>query len=474
MPIFELDDGRPRLVQPMQPLAGSFAQEVTALVTHHLAAIAGEPLFVVRARGASDRSDLPELLALDASGRPVVVAVAQVLDEDAIVAALRHGGAAARMTTADLARAYHADPSRFAVDFAAFREHVPFGAGAARSRGGVRLLLLCSEVAAEAADALGFLRGGEHQVDVMQVGVVRGDERRLLEVSPLALHEGVRRTVEPTALRLVRSSEAFATAMAYEPELERGPGSPAPRGRSLPTGELRAVTPPERTEPPAPTPIGRRGSVTEPTPLPFRTAGPTAQPPEPPAETPRHGGPGRPDVTEWPRDTSVPPSASMLEGPPTLTPVAGLRAAVVDGPRTSEGRHAGDDARTGGDARAGDDARAGSDATAAPGGHALAGSPTDAPPAPRPERPGWPYPALATLAKSRRAVTTLVWVRERRGQRFSALLRPDGMIELPDGTVLPDPDDAAAAVSGVEGVDGWRAWRLGDGGPTLSEATGAL
>lgn len=45
MPIFELDDGRPRLVQPMQPLAGSFAQEVTALVTHHLAAIAGEPLF---------------------------------------------------------------------------------------------------------------------------------------------------------------------------------------------------------------------------------------------------------------------------------------------------------------------------------------------------------------------------------------------------------------------------------------------
>ncbi|MBO0901360.1 hypothetical protein J1G43_15455 [Cellulomonas sp. zg-ZUI22] len=462
MPIFELDDGRPRLVQPMQPLAGSFAQEVTALVTHHLAAIAGEPLFVVRARGASDRSDLPELLALDASGRPVVVAVAQVLDEDAIVTALRHGGAAARMTTADLARAYHADPSRFAVDFAAFREHVPFGAAAGRSRGGVRLLLLCSEVAAEAADALGFLRGGEHQVDVMQVGVVRGDERRLLEVSPLALHEGVRRTVEPTALRLVRSSEAFATAMAYEPELERGPGAPAARGRSQPTGELRAVTPPERTEPPAPTPIGRRGSVTEPTPLPFRTAGPTAQPPEPPAETPRHGGPGRPDVTEWPRDASVPPSSSMLEGPPTLTPVAGLRAAVVDGPRTPDRPGAERDARTE------------AEVTTSPGGHALADSPPDATAAPRPERPDWPYPALATLAKSRRAVTTLVWVRERRGQRFSALLRPDGMIELPDGTVLTDPDDAAAAVSGVEGVDGWRAWRLGDGGPTLSEATGAL
>ena len=79
MPIFELDDGRPRLVQPMQPLAGSFAQEVTALVTHHLAAVAGEPLFVVRRRADAERGDLPELLALDASGRPVVVDVAQVL-----------------------------------------------------------------------------------------------------------------------------------------------------------------------------------------------------------------------------------------------------------------------------------------------------------------------------------------------------------------------------------------------------------
>ncbi|NNH08794.1 TetR/AcrR family transcriptional regulator, partial [Cellulomonas fimi] len=31
MPIFELDEGRPRLVQPMQPLAGSFAQECAAV-----------------------------------------------------------------------------------------------------------------------------------------------------------------------------------------------------------------------------------------------------------------------------------------------------------------------------------------------------------------------------------------------------------------------------------------------------------
>ena len=141
----------------------------------------------------------------------------QVVDDDAVISALRHAGAASRMTTTDLARAYHPDPSRFAVDFAAFREQAAFGAQSNR-REGVRLVLLCSEVAAEAGDTLGFLRGPGRHVDVLQVGVVRGvDDRRLLDVSPLATHEGARRSVEPTALRLVRSSEGFAARRPYEP-----------------------------------------------------------------------------------------------------------------------------------------------------------------------------------------------------------------------------------------------------------------
>lgn len=84
-----------------------------------------------------------------------------------------------------------------------------------------------------------------------------------------------------------------------------------------------------------------------------------------------------------------------------------------------------------------------------------------------------PFPELATLAKRRRALTTLVWLRERRGQRLEALLQPDGSIELPDGARFFDPNEAAAYAAGsLTEVDGWRAWRLGDGGPTLTEATG--
>ena len=444
MPIFELDEGRPRLVQPMQPLTGSFAQECASLLTHHLAAIAGEPLFAVRSRtGAPDHADLPELLALDATGRSVVIDVVQVVDDDAVIAALRHAGAASRMTTTDLARAYHPDPSRFAVDFAAFREQAAFGTQTNR-REGVRLVLLCSEVAAEAGDTLGFLRGPGRHVDVLQVGVVRGvDDRRLLDVSPLATHEGARRSVEPTALRLVRSSEGFATSttpnVPYEPRVTLG--TPA---RKPASGELRAVTPPPATpDPPAPTPL----RVPEPV------------------------------------DEDKPQSASSIhEAPTTLTPVVGLRfGADQVVPRTPPR-----------DPDAVTDPRPFVPAAAPLPVSSSFPTPPAAmpavPPAPPqtteaiapvpPERPDGDLealPELATLAKSRRAITTLVWVRARRGQRLVAMLRTDGLLELPTGELFADPDDAAsAAVAAENPVDGWRAWRLGEGGPTLAEATGVL
>ncbi|WP_449386292.1 restriction system modified-DNA reader domain-containing protein [Cellulomonas soli] len=444
MPIFELDEGKVRLVQPMQPLAGSFAQECAALLAGHLAAIAGEPLFTVRSRASvPEHTDAPDLLALDASGRPVVFDVAQVIDDDALVTAMRRAGQAGRMTVTDLARAYHVDPGRFGIDYAAFREQVSSGPQTSR-REGVRLVLLCSEVAAEASDSLAFLRGPGRHVEVFQVGVVRGvDDRRLVDVSPLAVHEGVRRTVEPTALRLVRSSEAFASAMAYHPDDMRTPGgSGVGRRPSPPTGELRAVGPAERPPVPQPTPLSRRNGHT-----------PTDQS-EPTEPTEQTGAGDEPDRqtpapaglrTLVPADVSAVPAAGMLTGP-----TAALRASMVTPTASGQGTGGATPWRS----LRHDDTL------------------TDWGPLTDPSLQV-PDPALTTLAKSRRALTTLVWLRERRGQRLQALLRADGLIELEDGSVYADPGEAAAAASGSEStVDGWRAWRLGDGGPTLAEATG--
>src|SRR5690606_26417156 len=83
--------------------------------------------------------------------------------------------------------------------------------------------------------------------------------------------------------------------------------------------------------------------------------------------------------------------------------------------------------------------------------------------------------ALLAYAASRRSDVPLVWLRERRGQRLSALLRIDGLLELPDGRLFSDPGAAAAAAAGLEHTpDGWHAWRVDTDGPTLAEAAGVV
>lgn len=78
-------------------------------------------------------------------------------------------------------------------------------------------------------------------------------------------------------------------------------------------------------------------------------------------------------------------------------------------------------------------------------------------------------PDLVALARAFGTPRELVV--PRRGQRFEAVLQPDGFIELSDGARYRHPDLAAVAVSGTHTADGWSVWRLGgDDGPTLTDA----
>lgn len=429
MPIFEPDSGRPRLVQPMQPLAGTFLGEVRTLLSEHLPAVVGEPLFPVRARSTMpEHADVPELLALDVTGRPVILEVAQVVDDGAIVDALRHSGAAARLTTADLARAYHPDPDRFAADYAAFRDQVPF-ARPADLRHGTRLILVCSEVAAESVDTLAAVRGPGWPVKVIQVGVVRGpDGRRLLDVSPLAEYEAVRRPAEPTALRLVQGASAAGGPVQLQ--------TPAQAPIPVPLDDERPEPPFIPTQPPTipgRAPLGRPGA-------PVARPAATLERPVPPATRP------------------APATLAALVAAPSRTE----RPAAPLPMRTTAAAFGG---RT--DTMAPQAAPADAPYLAAPGAASSSAA-------------GFGYlatsaalPELAQLAAALRAPAPLVWVRVRRGQRLEATLRPDGLIQLADGALFADPDLAAARAAHSEGaVDGWRAWRLGDGGLTLAEVTG--
>lgn len=374
MPIFELDEGRPVLVQPMQPAPGSFAADSSALVAEHLTSLLGEQLFPVRERHG-DASG-PHLLALDATGRPVVVDVVQILDGESLVRALQHAGNAARLSRADLLRTYRGGADTFDADFRDFRDEAPLSAAQTGPLPGARLLLVCAEVDPQVMDAVAFLREPGRQVEVLQIGVVRGvDGRRYVDVSPLVLRQPARRTVEPASLRLVRPNDAAVVREPSTCPLTGSVPSAGPVSGPAPGDHLASLPPLPPLVPS--TPSRARNPVMAPTPAPVTPAGP-------------------------------PPPANF--------------------------------------------------------GSAWA---ADILPAPR------AVPALAALVKGRGAVVTLVWFRERRGQRLHATLRHDGLIELPDGRVHANPDDAAADAANAEGVvDGWRAWRLGDGGPTLAEAAG--
>ncbi|MFC8731356.1 hypothetical protein ACFT5B_02715 [Luteimicrobium sp. NPDC057192] len=78
-------------------------------------------------------------------------------------------------------------------------------------------------------------------------------------------------------------------------------------------------------------------------------------------------------------------------------------------------------------------------------------------------------PDLFMLAQHLGAPTPLVWSRPRRGERFEAVLHPEGQIELPGTGRYRNPDAAATAAVGSRREDGWDVWRLGDAGPSLTD-----
>ncbi|WP_309485017.1 hypothetical protein [Cellulomonas sp. NS3] len=236
MPIFELDEGRPLLVQPMQPASSTFAPDTSALVADHLTALLGEQLFQVRVRHEDDEA--PHLLALDAGGQPVVVDVVHLLDAEALVRALGFAGQAARLTRSDLARAYQGGREAFDADLAVFRDRSPLTAQHA-PRTGSRLVLVCSEVDEDVSDALAFLRQPGRQVEVLQMGVVQGgDGRRYVDVSPVQL--GPHRTprpVEPAAMIVPAPVPAPLTvtgASAHESVSARAAAAERPRPEPVP------------------------------------------------------------------------------------------------------------------------------------------------------------------------------------------------------------------------------------------------
>lgn len=427
--MFQVEGTRSVAVHPLGPATSPLSREASGVLAEHLDTLLGERLLPLRLRAGDE--DEPYLLAVDAAGQPVVVEIVAVLDEVAVLRALRHAGRAAGMSAQDLASAYRGGATRFAAHLAAFRASVPATTLLPTTvRSGARLLLVCSAIADGIQDVVEFLLQPGWQVDILQVAVVPGaDGARIVDVHPLTRTPPPRRALEPTTLRVVHQERVV------RPDDAASPWAARPSATGQPHHGPRLSTPP---------------------------AG---------EALPGHHGPRGQRPATQPQQMLRPDPARRM--PAVVPPAFAVRAATPAGGVPSLGgpapvvvadahRGGGDDAARPGPQVPGrtapDDAHVATPASEAPAPTSLPYAFTGVAPATADDGP---HPDLALVAAYLRAPAALVWSRERRGELYEAMLHEDGWLELADGSRFRDPDAAAEAVSLAEThVDGWSVWRL--------------
>ena len=388
-----------------------------AMVADQLDALLGEHLMPLRAR--TPGHDEPYLLAVDASGQPVVVEVVAVLDEEAVLTALRHAGRAARMSTKDLAEAYSGGAARFASHLAAFRLTVPATALLSTFvRGGARLLLVCSHVSPGAADVLEFLLQPRWQVDVLRAQVVtEPDGQRVVELSPVAHPTPPRRDFElPPWAEADRPDPLFDPTPLFRatprPQVDRR----APRQQRW--DDLRYGDPRYAGHDDERGLVGGRRHDDPPGDPWERQQDDRWAPPAPPA--PRAVAPA-PVAVPVPAATPAPePRPAQVRPAPAVVPPS---YAVRVGSRQPE--------------------------------------PAD--------------PVLVALADALEGPAPLIWCPDA-GVCFEATLCPGGFVELANGSRYGDVETATRAISGVDGpLDAWQVWHIDSPtGPTLAELAEAV
>lgn len=392
---------------------GAGAPPPQAMIADQLDALLGEHLMPLRAR--TPGSDEPYLLAVDASGQPVVVEMVAVLDENAVVKALRHAGRAARMTTRDLAEAYSGGADRFASHLAAFRLTVPSTALLSTFvRGGARLLLVCSHVSPGAADVLEFLLQPRWQVEVLRAQVVtEPDGQRVVELSPVAHPTPPRRDLElpPWAEPeepdpMFDPTPLFRSTSVSRSSHRIGPSSPLQRWDDLRYDDRDPNSAVRRYDDLRRDPWERRREDRRSTgSMPSVTVG------LPPASGPGTGP-----------QPAARPAPALPSSRPAPTVVPPSYAVRMDEPR----REAVD-------------------------------------------------PVLVALADALDGPAPLVWC-PNSATRFEATLRADGFVELANGSRFGDIEEATRAISGEDGpLDVWQLWHVDSAtGPTLAQLAEAV
>jgi len=207
MPLFELRDGHLRALRRLHPGPELYEAEIEQLVWDDLEAFLGEPLFPVARQARLPGGGIPDLLALDGTGRVVVIEVKRDIDRGQLAQALEYAGWARQTSLDELARLYNSgDQARGAEAF--FTDWLTFTATPTpvTISPSPRLVLIARDFEERTRSALDFLQENALPVTLLPVTVYSDDDGRRVVDIDVASEPSLTPTGGTAAERTARSS----------------------------------------------------------------------------------------------------------------------------------------------------------------------------------------------------------------------------------------------------------------------------
>jgi hypothetical protein len=174
VPLFGIEDGR---LAPIRLLSGGvelYEREIEDLLWENIEDFLGEPLFRIRRQARLPSGGKPDILALDKTGRVVVVELKRGIDREQLSQALEYAGWARTTNLDELASFYTRGQEHFFGDWQAFTE----SSSPITVNRSPRVFLVCREVDGRTEQALGLLIESGVPVTVVPVSVYQDSSGR--------------------------------------------------------------------------------------------------------------------------------------------------------------------------------------------------------------------------------------------------------------------------------------------------------
>ncbi|MFC7959678.1 restriction system modified-DNA reader domain-containing protein [Rhodococcoides kroppenstedtii] len=179
MPIFDLNGGG--LIPIRRERAGAYEREIEDLLWNNLEEITGDNLFRVARQPILPYKNRPDVIALDATGRVVVIEVKRSVDREQLAQALEYAGWARNSNLDELAGMYHGGPDLFWEDWNEFVDSDTV----VRVNPDARVLLVARGFDPRTLEAMSFLSSHDVPINVIKVAFYVDDSsRRFLNVEP--------------------------------------------------------------------------------------------------------------------------------------------------------------------------------------------------------------------------------------------------------------------------------------------------